>query len=172
LRYSAQARQAGSNKEPARVRVGLANEQGFPHSGVVDFLDNQIDATTGTIHARAVLSNSDRLFMPGMYVRVQLAAAKSEKAFLIDDEAVLTDQDRKYVYVLGPGDKAVRKEVKLGPLNDGLRVIESGLSEHDSVVVGGIQRIFYPGAPLKPTVIPMDAASHVNVSEATAGAAQ
>lgn len=173
LRYGAQARKKQNSSAPAPVRVGLANEQGFPHAGIVDFLDNQIDPTTGTIHVRAVLRNGDRLFIPGMYAHVLLAGVRTEKALLIDDKAVLTDQDRKYVYVLGPGDKALRKDVKLGPLSNGLRVIESGLSDGDIVVVDGLQRIIYSGLPIKPTHVPMDAsASRTDASEATAALAQ
>lgn len=159
LRYRAQAHQTGKDGPPAPVRVGLANEQGFPHSGTLDFMDNQVDATTGTIHVRAVLHNADHLFVPGMYAHVQLAAVRSEKALMVDDKAVLTDQDRKYVYALGPGNKALRKEVKLGSLVDGLRVIASGLSPNDVVVIDGLQRIFFSGAPLKPTTIPMSASA-------------
>ncbi len=168
LRYSAQERQAGNDRAPTSVRVGLANERGFPHEGTVNFLDNQIDPTTGTIHIRAVLRNPDRLFVPGMYAHVQLAAARSEKVVLIDDKAILTDQDRKYVYVLGPGDKALRKDVTLGRLSNGLRAIESGLSAGDIVVVDGIQRISQ-GALLKPTKVPMEmSANRIDASEATA----
>ncbi|MFC5741329.1 efflux RND transporter periplasmic adaptor subunit [Dyella tabacisoli] len=165
LHYQTQARQGQGRATSSPVRVGLANEQGFPHLGTVDFLDNKIDSATGTIHMRAVLANADHVFTPGMYAHVQLAGAGSANAFLIDDKAVLTDQDRKYVYVLGPGDKAMRKEVKLGRMSNGLRVIESGLSANDNVIIDGLQRIFYPGAPVKPTMVPME----VEVATAPAG---
>ncbi|HEX4853569.1 efflux RND transporter periplasmic adaptor subunit [Arenimonas sp.] len=151
LRYARQAREDG--RDGARgasnpVRVGLAGEEGYPHAGILDFLDNQVDPRTGTIRARAVLDNSERLFTPGLFARVQLVGNEPEQALLIDDKAVLTDQDRKYVYVLGEGDTAVRKDVVLGRMVDGLRIIESGLVAGDQVVVGGVQKIFFPGMPL------------------------
>jgi membrane fusion protein, multidrug efflux system len=155
LRYLAQARRGG--KDPLSVRVGLVNEQGFPHQGRVKFLDNRVDPSTGTNHMRAVLQNPDHQLTPGLYAHVQFAGLAPSEASLIDDKAVLTDQDRKYVYVLGTGDKAERREVKLGAVNQGLRVVESGLSTKDYVIVDGLQRVFYPGAPVKPTVVAMGA---------------
>ena len=81
------------------VKVGLSGEEGYPHAGKVDFLDNQVARSTGTIRVRALLDNADRQFTPGLFARVQLLAAPV-RAMLIDDKAVLTDQDRKYVYVV------------------------------------------------------------------------
>ncbi|GGA71988.1 MexE family multidrug efflux RND transporter periplasmic adaptor subunit [Arenimonas soli] len=142
----------GGNVRGARnpVHVGLAGESGHPHEGELDFIDNQVDARTGTIRARAVLPNPDRTLTPGLYARVQLVANSPEPALLVDDKAVLTDQDRKYVYVVGENNTAERRDVSLGRLVDGLRVVEQGLSEGDQVVVGGVQRIFFPGMPLDP----------------------
>ena len=142
----------GSNVRGARnpVHVGLAGETGHPHEGELDFIDNQVDARTGTIRARAVLPNPDRTLTPGLYARVQLVANAPEPALLVDDKAVLTDQDRKYVYVVGENNTAERRDVSLGRLVDGVRVVEQGLSEGDQVVVGGVQRIFFPGMPLDP----------------------
>ena len=111
------------------VRVGLANEAGFPHLGSVDFVDNQVDPRTGTIRARAVVSNADRAFTPGLFARVQMEGGQRVKAMLIDEKAVLTDQDRKYVYVLGPKNVAVRKDISLGSKVGGLRVVEHGLAD-------------------------------------------
>lgn len=138
------------------VRVGLADESGHPHEGVVDFVDNQVDPATGTIRARAVLANPDRRFTPGLFARVQLEGGARAKALLIDDKAVLTDQDRKYVYVLGKGNQAVRKDVVLGRSADGLRVVESGLGAQDVVIVNGVQKVFFPGMPVVPKKVAMD----------------
>ncbi|PCE32776.1 efflux RND transporter periplasmic adaptor subunit [Burkholderia ubonensis] len=135
------------------VRVGLANETGFPHAGTVDFLDNRLDSTTGTIRARVRLANADRTFTPGLYARVQLVGGRAEGALLVDDKAVLTDQDRKYVYVVGPGDKALRRDVTIGRALDGERIVEKGLKAGDRVIVDGVQRVFYPGAPVKPKTL-------------------
>jgi multidrug efflux system membrane fusion protein len=101
LRYAELARKGERSDTQNPVRVGLASETGYPHAGTVDFVDNQVDPRTGTIRARAVLKNPDRLFTPGLFARVQLQGSGEFKALLIDDKAVLTDQDRKYVYVLG-----------------------------------------------------------------------
>src|SRR5690606_25440952 len=135
LRYGELARKGERTRSRNPVRVGLANEAGFPHEGTVDFVDNQVDPDTGTIRARAVLPNPDRVFTPGLFARVQVQGSGEFEAMLIDDKAVLTDQDRKYVYVLGPDDKAVRKDIKLGRMIDGLRVVQSGLDAGDKVIV-------------------------------------
>ena len=130
------------------VRVGLAGDTGYPHTGVLDFMDNQVDPGTGTLRARALLDNTDGRFTPGLFARVQLMGRQAEAALLVDDKAVLTDQDRKYVYILGADGTAVRKDVVLGPMVEGLRRIDSGLAAGDQVVVSGVQKIFFPGMPL------------------------
>jgi multidrug efflux system membrane fusion protein len=156
LRYSALMRQQGHAAQGSPVRVGLANETGFPHQGTVSFLDNQVDPATGTLRARAVLPNPARQFTPGLFARVELDDRGQFKALVINDRAVLTDQDRKYVYVLGPNDTAVRRDVQLGRVAEGLRVVESGLTAGDKVIVDGTQKIFFAGAPVKPHEVAMD----------------
>lgn len=157
LRYNELARKGerAENKNP--VRIGLASETGYPHQGTVDFTDNQVDPRTGTIRARAVVDNSDRVFTQGLFARVQLEGTGDFKAMLVDDKAVLTDQDRKYVYVLGPKNEAVRKDVVLGRMIDGLRVVNSGLAPTDKVIVHGVQKVFFPGMPVAPKTIAMGA---------------
>ncbi|MBU9263598.1 efflux RND transporter periplasmic adaptor subunit [Burkholderia multivorans] len=151
LRYNAQRADPAHRAIGADpVRVGLANETGFPHAGTVDFLDNRLDPQTGTIRARVRLPNADHTFTPGLYARVQLVSGRERSALLVDDKAVLTDQDRKYVYVIGPGDKALRRDVTIGRDLDGQRIVEKGLDAGDRVVVDGVQRIYYPGAQVKP----------------------
>jgi membrane fusion protein, multidrug efflux system len=137
------------------VRVALANETAFPHAGRVDFLDNEVNPSTGTIRARVVLPNPDYLFTPGLYARVQLESAGTVQALLVDDKAILTDQDQKYVYVVGPGNVAQRKDVVTGGMADALRLIQSGLAPGDKVIVSGLQQIYSPGAPLTPTQVAM-----------------
>lgn len=149
-----------------RVRVGLSDEAGFEHTGVVDFIDNHVDPKTGTLSARAVLANEDLRFTPGLHARVQVESGQALQALLIDDKAVLTDQNRKYVYVVGKGSTAERKDVTLGPLVNGLRVVRTGLSANDRVVVTGIQKIFFPGMPLQTTDVSMTAASTAAVAVA------
>jgi multidrug efflux system membrane fusion protein len=157
LRYSELARKGERSSSANPVHIGLANDSGFPYSGTVNFVNNQVDPATGTINARAVVSNPDRVFVPGLYARVQLEGSGEFKATLIDDKAVLTDQDRKYVYVLGPENKAMRKDVTLGGMIEGLRVVSAGLEPNDKVIVSGLQKIFFPGAPVKPSEVPMGA---------------
>lgn len=158
LRYNQAARDGtrpSSRDEHNPVFVGLANESDFPHQGYVDFVDNQVDAATGTIRARAVLDNKDRVFTPGLFARVKLLGSGKHSALLIDEKAVLTDQDRKYVYLLGADDKAVRRDVKLGRTSDGLVVVADGLKPGDRVIVNGVQKIFFPGMQVKPQVVAM-----------------
>ncbi len=138
------------------VRVGLATEDGYPHQGEMVFVDNRLDPATGTIRARALLPNKDGVFTPGLFARVQLLGSGSRDALLIHERAILTDQDRQYVYIVGADNKAVRKDVKLGPQVEGLRIVNAGLAEGDLVVVNGTRKIFVPGQPLNPFKVPMD----------------
>jgi multidrug efflux system membrane fusion protein len=156
LRYSRLAQQGERATTENPVRVGLAGEDGYPHAGSVDFIDNQVDPATGTIRARAVLRNPERLFTPGLFARVQLEGSGKFDALLVDDKAVLTDQDRKYVYVLGEGNTAQRRDVQLGRVVDGLRVVQSGLEPGDRVIVNGVQKVFMPGMPVAPKEVAME----------------
>lgn len=139
------------------VRIGLADETGYPHAGTLDFIDNQVDPRTGTIRARAVVANPDHTLTPGLFARVQMAGGGAESALLVDEKSVLTDQDRKYVYVLGPHNVAVRKDIELGRRVDGLRIVRAGLAPGDIVIVQGVQKVFFAGMPVAPTVVAMGA---------------
>lgn len=149
---------------PGPVRVGLANDEGFPFSGTVSFVDNQLDPGTGTIRARAVVPNREGRLTPGLFARVQFAGGGKRPAVLLPDRAILTDQDRKYVYVVGPDRKAVRRDVKTGKAAGGLRVIETGLRTGDRVVVGGLLKIYASGTPVVPH------ATQLKVADASDGA--
>jgi multidrug efflux system membrane fusion protein len=138
------------------VLVGLANEEGFPHRGEMDFVDNALDPESGTIRARAVLPNPDGVFTPGLFARVRLLGGSQENALLIHEQAVLTDQDRRYVYVLGANSSAERRDVTLGPTIESLRIVQSGLKPGDKVIVNGMRKIFFPGQPVQPREVPMD----------------
>jgi membrane fusion protein, multidrug efflux system len=157
LRYAALARKGQRPDSANPVRVGLANDMGFPYSGTVNFVNNQVDSATGTINLRAVVPNPDRAFTPGLYARVQLEGSAEFRAMLIDDKAIMTDQDRKYVYVVGPKNEALRKDVTLGGFADGLRIVQSGLAPNDMVIVAGLQKIFFPGAPVNAGKVVMGA---------------
>lgn len=158
------AREAGNP-----VRMGLADEEGFPHEGTMNFVDNELDAGTGTIRARAVFSNKDGMFTPGLFARVQLLGSGAQSALLINDRAVLTDQDRKFVYVIGPENKALRRDVKLGAQVDGLRIVTQGLNAEDRVVVNGVQKVFFPGMPVDPQLVPMEKPEQAPAVAAAAG---
>ena len=153
-------RQQGHDGKPVVVRVGLANETGFPHEGKLEFVDNRLDPATGSVRMRAVLANTDGLLVPGLFARIQLAGGGTQRTavptLLIHDRAVGTDQDRKFVFVLGKDNKAEYRPVALGPAVDGLRVVRSGLKPGEKIVVGGLQRV-RPGAALAPSVVAMDA---------------
>lgn len=184
LRYQDMAREGSrpSSREVQNpVRVALANESGFPHEGRVVFVDNAVDPATGTILARAELPNPDGRFTPGLFARVQLLGSGERDALLVHPQAVLTDQDRRYVYVAGQVTSpqggpaytgAVRKDVVLGPTIDGLVVVEQGLAPTDQVVVNGMRKIFFPGAPVAPVEVPMDAPNTVVAAPAAAPAAE
>jgi RND family efflux transporter MFP subunit len=157
LRYGQMARngERPSSRDAGNpVRVGLANEEGFPHLGKVDFIDNQLNPQTGTIRARAVLDNKDGVYTPGMFARVQLLGSSEYSAILIDDRAVNTDQNQKYVFVLGANNQVEYRRVKLGRVIDGLRIVREGLKAGDVVVVNGAQRV-HPGITVTPQTVTM-----------------
>jgi RND family efflux transporter MFP subunit len=157
LRYVKAAKDraaAGSKEAVSPVLVGLADEAGYPHSGVMVFLDNEVDVQTGTIRTRAKLDNRDRAFTPGLFARVRLMGDKKYDALLINDSAVGTDQTVKYVLVVGADNKVEYRPVKLGPVIDGLRVVREGLKVNDTIVVNGLQRV-RPGSPVSPQRVAM-----------------
>ena len=155
LRFQARAHRGNGVSSANPVHVALANESGFPHVGRIDFLDNEVNPSTGTIRARVILPNPEQLLTPGLYARVQLESTGTVQALLIDDKAILTDQNQQYVYVVGPGSVAQRKNVVTGGMADGLRLIQSGLASGDRVIVSGLQQIYFPGAPITPKDVAM-----------------
>ena len=138
----------------AAVGVGLPDEDGFPHAGKLDFLDNRLDRGTGTLRARAVIPNESILFSPGLFARVRLQGSPEYTAVMLPDEAIGTDQANRFVYVLGPDDVPVRRLVELGPLINGLRVIRNGVNADDWVVIRGQQRV-RPDQKITPKYIPL-----------------
>jgi multidrug efflux system membrane fusion protein len=157
LRYEKEAKDraaAGDKDSKSPVLVGLADETGYPHSGALVFVDNEVDPATGTIRTRARLDNHDRAFTPGLFARVRLLGDKTENALLINDSAIGTDQTVKYVLVVGADNKAEYRPVKLGPVIDGLRVVRDGLKPNETIVVNGLQRV-RPGSPVTPQNVAM-----------------
>ncbi|HVG52927.1 MAG TPA: efflux RND transporter periplasmic adaptor subunit [Vicinamibacterales bacterium] len=162
LKYSGVAGARGaslrSRSSQLPIRMALSNDEGFPRAGHMDFLDNQLDGTKGTIRGRAVFRNSDGQLTPGLFVRLRLAGTAAYRGLLIQDRAVGTDLSKTFVYVVGPKNDVQYRAVTLGPLVDGLRVVRSGLEAGESVIVNGLQRV-RPGAQVTPVVEPMDHAS-------------
>ena len=157
LHYNELARSGerpSSRKAANPVRVGLANEEGFPHEGHMDFVDNQLNVRTGTIRARAVLDNKDGLFTPGMFARVQLLGSSEHEAILIEERAIGTDQTQNYVLVLAAGNKVEYRPVQLGRALQGLRIVRKGLKSGEVVVVNGLQRV-RPGVEVTPKRVTM-----------------
>lgn len=141
------------NQNP--VFLALGNESEFKHQGYMDFVDNRVNPATGTLMGRAVFQNPDRFLAPGMFVRVRLIGKGKYRATLVNDRAIATDQDRKYLLVVGEGNKVEYRAVTTGPMVDGLRVLRSGVKAGDRVIVNGLQRI-RPGMPVKPRIVPME----------------
>jgi RND family efflux transporter MFP subunit len=159
LKYTELARRGtrSSSRDAANpVLMALANEQGYPHRGEMVFVDNQIDPRTGTIRARASFTNADGYLTPGLFARVKLLGKDSYRAVLVDDRAIGTDQDQKFVYVVDADNKVSYRSVKIGRLDNGLRIILEGLSPGENVVVNGLQRV-QPGAVVAPERVAMDA---------------
>ena len=137
---------------PAELALGNSNT--FLYKGVIDFVDNQIDSATGTLHARAVFSNPDRNLIPGQFARLRITGSGKYTGLLIPDYAIGTDQEKKIVYVVGPDKTIQTKQIVPGKIVDGLRVIRSGLDASDLVVFDRLQ-ILQPGMPVTPKEEPV-----------------
>jgi multidrug efflux system membrane fusion protein len=153
LRYGSRVRQ-GAGEKALRIEMALADEAAFPHAGAMQFLDNQLDPSTGTIRGRAVFPNPDHRLTPGLFVRLRLPGAATYRGVLVEDRAVGTDLDRRFVMVVGNDKKVESRTVMLGPLVDGLRVVRKGLAPGELVVVNGLQRV-RPGAQVNAVIAAM-----------------
>ena len=123
------------------VGIGLANEAGYPRVGRIDFVDNQLDVVSGTIRLRAVVDNHDRHLVPGMFARVRLAGAPSQSTTVVEERAIGTDQDRKFVYVVQADSTVEYRAVQIGRVDNGYRVVQSGVVAGERVIVDGLQRV-------------------------------
>jgi multidrug efflux system membrane fusion protein len=144
LRYQAMAHEAHAKRArtPAQsIQMALASEEGFPRSGRLDFMDNQLNPQTGTIRGRAVFDNADGALTPGLFVRLRLAGRARQPGLLVQDQAIGTDLGKKFVYVVNDENAIEYRTVSLGPLVDGLRVVRTGLESGERVVVNGLQRV-------------------------------
>ena len=152
------------------VFLGLVGEQGYPHEGKLDFLDNQVDSHSGTIRARAVFDNRDGRFTPGLFARIKLVAHDSYQAVLIDDRAIGTDLGKKFVLILKPDNSLEYRLVELGQSVEGLRVVRTGLAANDVIVVNGLQHVA-PGIQVQAKHVPMEASDNAAVEQVAAGPA-
>jgi len=139
---------------PIPAEMALGDEMGFPHKGKVDFVDNQMNPATGTIRARGVFTNSDKLMAPGFFARVRIPGVGEYDAVLIRDSAISSDQGRLFVLTLDDKNKTVYRPIKTGPIVDGLRVVREGLNASDRVIVSGLMSA-RPGVPVQPQMVPM-----------------
>lgn len=128
-------------REALPAQMGLANQEGFPNQGKLDFVDNEISATTGSIKVRGVFPNPDLLMTPGFFARVRIPGSGEYDAMLVRDAAIGSDQGRPFVYVVGADGKAATRTVVVGPLERGLRIVREGLTPNDRVVVNGLMAV-------------------------------
>ncbi|TWT37440.1 Efflux pump periplasmic linker BepF [Posidoniimonas corsicana] len=153
LKYTrlAQSGQRGSSRDVKNpAYLSLVDEEGFPHKGHMDFVDNRLDENTGTMRGRAIFRNADLLLAPGMFAEVRIPGSGQYEAILIPDAAVGFDQAEQFVFVVGEDNVAERRVVSIGPMSHGLRVVHEGLSKDDAVVVNGVQLV-RSGAPVTPS---------------------
>jgi RND family efflux transporter MFP subunit len=157
LKYMRAARDGSrpsSRDTPNAVRLGLANEDGYPHEGKMDFVDNRLNPATASMRGRAVFDNKEGLYTPGLFARLQLVGSGNYSATLVSDRAITTDQTRKVVLIVGKNNIVEQREVKPGALIDGMRVV-GGINPGELVIVDGLLRAF-PGAPVAPQVLKVD----------------
>jgi membrane fusion protein, multidrug efflux system len=169
LKYVNPARAAGG--EPVPVFLGLADEDGYSRRGIVSSVDNRLDTQSGTIRVRAEFDNADGMLLPGLYARIRLGGGAPHDAILIDERALGTDQDKRFVLVVDENNRTLYRPVRLGARQQGLRVVESGLSAGERIVVNGLQRT-RPGDTVAPKVVPMNRDALVNAPEQPAAGAR
>ena len=163
LKYAAAERGKGSP-----VYMGLMTEDGYPHVGKLSFIDNALDAKSGTINGRAIFANADGRFTPGLFARIRLVSAETQEVALAPDRAIATDLGKRYVVVVNGNNKAEYRPVEIGPLAGNLRIIRQGLKPGDRVVVGGLQKV-KPGDTVAPVKVKTDLA---DLSQLEAGGRQ
>ncbi|MCZ8252494.1 MAG: efflux RND transporter periplasmic adaptor subunit [Hylemonella sp.] len=151
--YGSSARQA-LGRIP--VQMGTSDVSDTPYTGKLQLIDNQVDARSGTVRVRAVFDNKDGQLMPGQFARIRMGQAQTARTLLVSERAIGTDQNKKYVLVVGEGNKTEYREVTLGAPVDGLRTVHSGLRAGERIVVNGLQRV-RPGDVVQPQVVPMNA---------------
>ena len=155
---------AAERGKQSPVYMGLMTEDGYPHMGKLTFIDNAMDAKSGTISGRAIFANGDGRFTPGLFARIRLVSDTSQTVALAPDRAVATDLGKRYVVVVGANNKAEYRPVEIGPLAGNLRIIRTGLKPGDRVIVGGLQKV-KPGDTVNPVTIKTDLSSDLSQFE-------
>jgi RND family efflux transporter MFP subunit len=140
---------SGAGEGNISVALGLADETGFPHQGRLDFIDNRLDPNTGTMSGRAIFPNPELRLIPGLFARIRLPGSRKYKALLLPDEAIGSDQTHRFAFVVNAQNTVEYRQVDVGPIIDGLRVIRNGLRPEEWVIVNGVQRV-RPGATVDP----------------------
>lgn len=158
----------GTQGKALPIRLGLADEDGYSRTGRLSSVDNRLDSSSGTIRLRAVVDNPDGRLVPGLYARVMLGAAAQRDALLIDEKAVGTDQAKRFVLVVGDGNQTAYREVRLGAIQGGMRVVDAGLKAGERIVVNGLQRV-RPGDTVTPNIVPMGSDTAATVAVADKG---
>lgn len=151
IRLDREHKRASSRDVKTPVWMKLSDEEGYPHKGYIDFVDNRVDAASGSIRARAIFPNEDQSLIPGVFVKLQLPASAAEERVLLPDSAIASDQNAKIVYVVDEENKLTVQPIETGPTAKGMRVIEKGLTGNETVVVRGLQRC-KPDIEVKTTV--------------------
>lgn len=136
------------------VEIGLANQDGTPYKAKIHAFDNQLSAGSGTIRVRAIVDNADGALLPGLFAKVRMGSADAATTILVNEKAISTDQNKKFVFVMGANNMPEFREVTLGQSVDGLRVVKTGLKANETIVVNGLMRI-RPGAPISPEPVDM-----------------
>lgn len=160
---------SGSQGKGLPIRMGLADESGHGREGRLSSVDNRLDSTSGTIRLRAVFDNPDGRLVPGLYARVRLGSEAPREAVLVDEKAVGTDQDKRFVLVVDGKNRTAYREVRLGAVQEGLRVVESGLKAGERIVVNGLQRV-RPGDEVAPQMVSMGGRETAGVARAASPA--
>src|SRR5271166_7160189 len=146
------------------VSLGLATEEGFPHQGTVNFVDNQVNPRTGTLRVRGVFPNKDEALSPGYFARVRVPISAPHQALLVTERALDTDQGQKVVYVVDGDNRVNSRPVRLGALHDGRREITDGLKPGERVIVNGLQQV-RPGLTVEPKLVDMPASKGRKTNE-------
>ncbi len=158
-----------ANGQPRGVRIALGGDDSSQYQGELDFVDNHLNPGTGTLQYRAVLNNPDGLIKPGQFARVEMPVAELDSALLVNRKAVLTDQDRRYVYVVDENNLVAPRQVTTGHQVDDLLVIRDGLNGGDLVIVNGVQKVFGAGMEVRPQLVAMKESAQDEGAVAVAG---